>query len=88
MAGAEFPGSLNNLKSQASLNNAFRYYLSLAYTKRAVFCDVGNLIFDRGEKAALAVKLTPACSGKMNVLFLQTKDQVENFRVNLLGSVS
>ena len=56
-------------------------------TQRTVFCNIGDLIRHGAEEISQAVILTAAGGDEMDPLFLQAKDQGENFRVKFLGAV-
>ena len=60
-------------------------HLPAADAQRAIFCDIGNVIFYRGKELVLAVKLPPAGRREMDAFFFQEQNQVKNLRRRALG---
>ena len=87
MAALEFSGSLDDAKSQVPFDDPFCDHLPAADAQRAIFCDIGNVIFYRGKELVLAVKLPPAGRREMDAFFFQAQNQVKNLRRRALGSV-
>ena len=87
VALGEFPGCVQDAKPKLPRDQSPGDHLVIVDAQRTVFCNIGDLICHGAEEISQAVILAAAGGDEMDPLFLQAKDQGENFRVKLLSAI-
>lgn len=87
MASAAFTHGPEDAQPKFALNQPFGDYLIIADAQGTVFCDIVDIVLNRGEEKAEVVILPSACGGKMYSFFFQPYNKVTESGGQLLGSV-
>ena len=64
-----FSSGIDDAKSKATVNKSSGNHIPIMNTKRAVFADIGNVVFHRFKQVTYTMILPSACGNKTDIIF-------------------